>query len=249
MPERPGKGSFPNIYHLFNLLWIGRIMNEDSWIRKRRSGFLGALDSMTMDREHRISLYGLRPGNNPLSWIRVLLTLMPLGVSCGYAEPPATDPVTIVAEVKSDIFSYVFENRGERAILGIRIPQHGTYFYIVPDGWEKEIEGEMLHIWTDKLSRSIRPGGTGRFSMRVSSYGAVLGKGQVTVELDGGQTLTVSDIPIPVREPIGYVWLVAACILVIVSAHAAGSWLLGRRARSRPAASATVSDPAHDSRR
>jgi hypothetical protein len=175
------------------------------------------------------------PGIIPGFRIRFILILILSAVACGFAEPSPTSPVRITADVQSNIFSYEVENQSGRAILGIRFPQHGTYSYTLPDGWNKQVDGPIFHAWTDQRSRSIRPGEKGLFSMRVSSYGAVLGKGSIIVELGEGQTLTVPDIWVPVKEPIGYIRLVAGSILAILLAHAAGSELLARRARRRQA--------------
>jgi hypothetical protein len=194
-----------------------------------------ALDGMAMDYEHRTFLYGHRRWNHLLSWIWLFLTLLPLPIPRGFAESSPASPVRIAADVQSNIFSYEVENRSGRAILGIRFPQQGTYSYTLPDGWDKRVDGPILHAWTDQPSKSIRPGDKGRFSMRVSSYGAVLGKGSIIVELGKGQTLTVPDIWVPVKEPTGYIGLVAGCILAILLTHAAGSGLLARRARRRQA--------------
>lgn len=184
-------------------------------------------------------IIGYTPSRNPgiIPGLRIRFVLIPILsiVACGFAELSPTSPVRITADVQSNIFSYEVENRSGRAIHGIRFPQHGTYFYTMPEGWDKRVDGPIFHTWTNQPSRSIQPGDKGLFSMRVSSYGAVLGKGSVTVELGDGQTLTIPDIWVPVKEPIGYVRLVAGCILAILLIHTAGSGLLARRARRRQA--------------
>jgi hypothetical protein len=154
--------------------------------------------------------------------------LIVFAVACGFAEQFTTDQMTVVADVKSNVFSYEVTNRAEKALVGIRIPQHATYDFIVPDGWETQIEGEILHIWTAEPLRFIRHGDSIRFSMRVSSHGAVLGKRDMTLGLEGEQTLNVAGVWVPVPEPSEQLWLVAGCLMVILSVHAAGSWLFTR---------------------
>ena len=132
-----------------------------------------------------------------------------------------TDEVNIQVDISSSIYTYEVTNLSRSIITSVELKQHAGYNFIIPDGWQRKTGPTVFRAWADDVSTGIQPGETGEFSVRISSTGAVLGRQDVKVEFQSGQTVFVGGVWSPVREPRIHALLVAGVVLGIVLAHSA----------------------------
>ena len=140
------------------------------------------------------------------------------------------DRARVVVSIKSNIYTYDVTNLGESEITGFEVTQHAAYNFKAPEGWEIDVSKDLFKASVDAPAAGIQPGRTGRFSMRVSSEGAVLGRGKVKLTAESGEAVLLEDVLAPVGEPSSHVFIVAAAILFIVVGHSVLLALRRRRA-------------------
>jgi hypothetical protein len=121
--------------------------------------------------------------------------------------------------VSASIYSYEVANLHTSPIVGFQIGQYHCYSFEVPDGWEREISPDILRAWTDKPLLAIGSGGKAKFSQRVTSRGAVLGKSDLVLKFASGEKTAVTGVWAPVSEPAAYARTIAAVVLLIVVTH------------------------------
>ena len=158
------------------------------------------------------------------------LMVMAVGAFLGMFEVEK-DGVRVRAHIRSSKYYWEVTNIDAEPITRFEISQHNCYDYQVPDGWESEAAANVFRAWATDPGRAIRRGATERFSLRVSSTGAVLGLVAMRVGPDAGEGIIIPEVWGPVPEPPSTVFLVAIVLVAIVLVHA---WLLGRRERDRP---------------
>jgi len=141
-------------------------------------------------------------------------------LSPGYAEFKR-DQVCIRVKIRSNIYTYEVTNLGTSAIDGFEVKQHAAYNFTGPDGWEEEIYPDKFRAMTNNPRTAIGPNTTAKFSMRVSSEGAVLGLGSAKLHLKSGRNVTVPNLWVSAPEPKSYVALVAGLIGFILLLHTA----------------------------
>ncbi|MHC4076731.1 MAG: hypothetical protein ACYSRZ_10050 [Planctomycetota bacterium] len=148
------------------------------------------------------------------------------------------DQVRINVEIRSSIYTYKVTNLTDSYIVRFELIQHSAYDPTAPEGWKKKIAlgTDFYQAWTDDILAGIEPGKTGRFSLRIGSKGAVLGKGPVKVQFKSGKVVTISDVWAPVAESETYIATVAATVLAIVVLHNVIVVLRNRR-QKKPAIS------------
>ncbi|UCG46312.1 MAG: hypothetical protein JSU94_12485 [Phycisphaerales bacterium] len=144
------------------------------------------------------------------------------------------DRARIVVSIQSNIYTYDVTNLGESEITGFEVTQHAAYNFKAPEGWQIDISKHLFKATADAPPAGIQPGRTGRFSMRVSSEGAVLGRGTVKLIAESGEAALLEDVLVPVGEPSSHVLIVAAAILFIVVGHSVFLALRKRRAHKSP---------------
>lgn len=144
------------------------------------------------------------------------------------------DGVRLLVKVVSNVYHWEITNLNAAPITQFEVPQHNCYLFKVPDGWEKEIDGNVFRAWTANDRHAIQTRQTKKFSFRVTSEGAVLGKVPAKITLNSGQVVRLDDVWGPVRIPRRAVLVVAGGIVVIVLGHA---WLLSRREQPKHSAS------------
>jgi hypothetical protein len=137
--------------------------------------------------------------------------------------------VRVIVDIKSNIYTYKVTNSGKSPILGFEVTQHVAYNFRAPASWETDVCEGLFMARAASEGEGIRPGNTGEFSMRVSSKGAVLGRGKMKLRLESGETIVLPEIWSPVAEPGSHVLLVAGVILLIALAHAAVVIVKSRR--------------------
>jgi hypothetical protein len=126
------------------------------------------------------------------------------------------DLVRIHVEVISNIYIYRVTNLSAEPLVSFEVEQYAAYNFKRPLGWQKNTSPDRFRAWTEDPSIGIAPNDTATFSLRVSSRGAVLGSGKVSVGFRSGQTCDLTKVWIPVREPLSYIVLVAGVFLVII---------------------------------
>jgi len=126
------------------------------------------------------------------------------------------DCVSIHVEIASNVYTYRVTNLGTEPIVSFEVEQHASYNFKAPDGWQKNKSPSLFRAWTENSAIGIAPNDTATFSLRVSSEGAVLGSGRVSVGFRSGQTSELAKVWTPVKEPLSYIMLVAGVFLAII---------------------------------
>lgn len=126
------------------------------------------------------------------------------------------DQVHIEVQVYSGIYEYEVINKANDRITRFEIPEHGCYDPKVPEGWESEMSGGFFKAWAKFSTYGIEPKEVGRFSLRVSSEGAFLGKAPAIIQFESGQVTEISGVWAPIKEPKYRVVLITLTLFVIV---------------------------------
>ncbi len=148
-----------------------------------------------------------------------------------YAARFEGESVRIDLGVLSNSYVYRVTNLAQTPIVAVEVPHHAAYFFEAPPNWRKRISEDAFEAWTDRPHSGIQPKQTQSFGFRVTSSGAVPGRGAVKVRFESGRTVEVSGVLAPVPEPRSYVALVAGVLLAIVLLHAAVLARADRRKR------------------
>jgi len=135
-----------------------------------------------------------------------------------FAEVEA-EGVRIRVHVRADEYTYEVTNTGRDPITRFEFAFTSGYNLTPPGGWERDYDGSAFRTWTQREGDAIRLGHTGRFSLRVSSRGAVLGHVRARVETLSGESVTLRDVWGAVPEPRGHVLLVAGVAGAIFVLH------------------------------
>ena len=160
----------------------------------------------------------------------ICLVIALTGLASNQAEFK-TDHVRISVDIHSNIYTYRVTNLGTNPIVHFEVRQHAAYDFIAPEGWQKEVSSSVFRAWTSNPETAIHSRETARFSLRVSSKGAVLGRTLAKVRLQSGETVTLSGVWTPVPEPCSYIALVAGLVLVVLLLHTGVLAYRDRRAR------------------
>jgi len=131
-----------------------------------------------------------------------------------------TKEAIIQVTIHSSIYTYKVTNLGTKPVVAFKIEQHASYDFIAPVGWEKQTSEGIFKAYTNESRYAIEPQTSGLFSLRVSSRGAVLGKGAVKITFESGETIEVPEVWVPVAESKSYIALVAGMIAGIIVIHA-----------------------------
>ena len=142
-----------------------------------------------------------------------------------------SDKVDILVDVSSSAYTYVVMNHSSDPVVGFEIPEHASYNFTVPKGWQHDASQGLFKCRTQDPSAAIADGQKGEFCMRVSSAGAILGAVSAHVVFRSGDTAVISGVWAPVRQPRSHTVLVTATIVAIVAAHAVIVGVRGRRNR------------------
>lgn len=141
------------------------------------------------------------------------------------------DKASVAVDVSSNIYTYTVSNNTDDPVVGFEIAEHACYNFRTPQRWESDTSGGMFKCWTEDSLFAITPNNTGKFSLRVSSNGAVLGTAPVLLKFQSGAAATIPGVWAPVREPKSSALIVAAAMLVIIAAHILILTLRDRRNR------------------
>ncbi len=172
--------------------------------------------------------------------IRVVYLVAVLGITCGWqgrtTGAPANEAeftsrqVSLTVNVTSNVYTYELSNSGLVPIVGFELPHHAAYNFQAPQGWKIEADQTVFRTWCTRAEDAIAPGEKKKFSMRVSSKGAVLGRAPARLSLQGGQTTVIPRVWVPVHERRSYIWLIPAIICLLAVTHAI---LIGIRQRQK----------------
>ena len=144
-----------------------------------------------------------------------------------------TEQVNILVDIQSNIFQYNVTNLASSPIVYFEVYHHAAYNFEAPEGWHKEHSSKLFKAWTDDPHSAISQNKTGRFSMRVSSRGAVLGRAPAIVKFQSGPSVAVPDVWSSSPEPKSYVFLIAGLLLLIILLHTAVIIHKDRRRKTR----------------
>jgi len=139
------------------------------------------------------------------------------------------DGVRIRADVQSSIYTWQVTNVSAPPITHFEIGQHHGYYFVGPKGWQVDADGRTFRAWTGDRLRALYPGGTGTFSLRMSSGGAVLGPVQAEVGFGSTEPVVFDGVWGTAAEPSRVVSLVAFVLLAVTVGH---TMLLARRDRA-----------------
>ncbi|MCD6392671.1 MAG: hypothetical protein J7M40_04105 [Planctomycetes bacterium] len=160
----------------------------------------------------------------------VYFTLIMLGVLPNQAQF-TNDKASVVVNVSSNIYTYTVSNNTTDPVVGFEIAEHACYNFKTPERWESDTSGGTFKCWTEDSFFAITPNKAGKFSLRVSSNGAVLGTATVRLKFQSGAAASIPGVWAPVREPETSAIFVAAAMLVIIAAHILILTLRDRRNR------------------
>ena len=150
----------------------------------------------------------------PAYWMLILLGVLP-----NQAEF-RSEKIDIVVDVSSSIYTYVVRNHSSDPVVGFEIPQHASYNFTVPKGWQHEASDGLFKCLAKEPSAAIADGQKGEFSLRVSSAGAALGAVTARVVFRSGDAAVIRGVWAPVRRSRNYALLVTATMVALVVAHA-----------------------------
>lgn len=148
----------------------------------------------------------------------VYFTLIMVGVLPNQAQFK-NDKAAVVVDVSSNIYTYTVSNNTSDPVVGFEIAEYASYNFKTPQGWERDTSGGIFKCWTEDPYFAITPNKNGKFSLRVSSKGAVLGTATVRLKFHSGGATSIPGAWAPAREPKSSAFLVAAAMLVIMAAH------------------------------
>ncbi len=160
-----------------------------------------------------------------MSWLVVTLAIVVVGPA-----DAQQDGVRIHVEIQASDYTYWVGNVASRPITRFEVAQSNAYLFRAPDGWQVESKDGLFVAWTDDVRHAIRRRGTGKFSLRVTSKGAVLGEVQARLGLKSGESIVIDDLWGIVPEPRSTVLLVSGVMAALMLFHAGFMALLDRRA-------------------
>ena len=128
------------------------------------------------------------------------------------------EDVKITTQVESNIFMYTVTNLGTDPIVGFQMKYYASYYFMAPDGWEKQDVDKVFMAKSKDKETAILQNSSGEFSMRVSSKGAVLGIKPVEVEFASGRKV-IADVWAPVVEPASYKVFIITIVLAVLLSH------------------------------
>jgi hypothetical protein len=159
-------------------------------------------------------------------WIVVML-------AAAVPSPPdlEKDGVRLHAALGSSLYEWEVTNLRSEPIVRFEIGQHHAYDFAAPEGWEvaSPMPDGVFQAWAIDEHGGIERGQTGRFSLRASSKGSVLGAVDAKVFFTSGDSVTLPEVWGPVPESRGAIYLVGGALALIVVVH---TLLLARRNRS-----------------
>jgi hypothetical protein len=138
------------------------------------------------------------------------------------------DGVRIRVDVRAHVYTYTVVNLDASPITRFEIEQHNAYDFQAPDGWEFEAEQGIFRAWATGEEAAIRYRQPRRFTMRVSSKGAVLGPVEARMSRESGDSVVIADLWGISPEPRATILLVSFVVTAVILIHA---WLLARRDR------------------
>ena len=150
-----------------------------------------------------------------------LIGLVALAGVSGNSADFQNDRVSLHVEVASSVYTYTVTNLSAEPVVRFEIAQHATYDLTAPRGWQTDGSSGRFRAWPVSAIDAIGPNQEGRFSMRVSSRGAVLGAVPATVRFGSGETIEFAGVWAPIREPRSYLVLVVSVFAAVVVLHSA----------------------------
>ena len=121
--------------------------------------------------------------------------------------------------IQANVYKYTIGNTGDSPIIEFQVVQHATYNHSAPEGWKIDTTADTFRAWTETGSMGIHPGQEAEFTMRVSSSGAVLGRGPAMFRLQSGRTVQLTDVWCSAPEPRSHIAIVAGTLIAIVLLH------------------------------
>ena len=137
----------------------------------------------------------------------------------GYQTEFKSEDAIINVDINSNIYVYKITNLSQKPVVEIHIPQHSGYNFEVPENWKILDEKDIFTVNTEDSLAAIQAGSSGIFSFRVSSKGAVLGKGSVKLVTDQGKVLVIPGVYTPVPESKLYIFLVGGILAGLIFLH------------------------------
>jgi hypothetical protein len=137
----------------------------------------------------------------------------------GYQTEFKSEDAIINVDINSNIYVYKITNLSQKPVVEIRIPQHSGYNFEVPENWKILDEKDMFTASTEDSLSSIQAGSSAIFSFRISSRGAILGKGNVKLVTNQNKELIIPGVYIPVPESQLYIFLVGGILVGLVLLH------------------------------
>ena len=130
-----------------------------------------------------------------------------IALCAGHQTEFKSDDAVINVDINSNIYVYTITNLSQYPISEVCIPQHSGYNFETPQNWHYVDEKNRFSASTKDSTAAIQTGQSAIFSFRISSKGAVLGKGSVKLVTHQGKELIIPDVYVSVPEPKLYIFL------------------------------------------
>jgi len=126
-----------------------------------------------------------------------------------------TDRIKLLASIDSSVYTYKISTNSV-PITAFEIPQYACYNFKAPKDWQITVQQGIFHAEASTASTTLKEYQDGRFSLRVSSAGAVLGSKTAKVWFADGTSQTIANVWAPVPEQKINLVVVTISVLVLI---------------------------------
>lgn len=142
----------------------------------------------------------LAPARNVLMILLHLLLL--LGQTDTSALIAEQDGVRVRVDVQSNLYTWTIENLSADRVNRFAIYVHHSHAHQGPAGWaiDGPIPSGVFRAWPQDETEGLRIGQQGQFSVRFTSFGAMLGLQTLTLGLQNGRVLEIPNVWAPAPE-------------------------------------------------
>jgi hypothetical protein len=145
---------------------------------------------------------------------------------------PATDVVEqhgvrVEVHLRAQDYRFDVTNVDAPPLTQFEVHAYHTYNHIGPEGWTVELGDDWtLRCVAEEPRYAIGPGSTKRFSLRVGSSTATLGRHDAIVRGGSGPAEFSASLPVwsPVRHPRSYIATIAFTLIGIALVHGILVW-------------------------
>ena len=129
-----------------------------------------------------------------------------------------SEDVHLLVEINSGIYSYHITNLSYSKITKVEFSHHATYNFKMPKGWAEEVTSSSITSNCENIKDALSYKQKGKFSMRVSSGGAVLGERPVKITFQSGEIDVIKNVWAPIPEKRSqFIWILSATAIILIA--------------------------------